>query len=78
MNYIDGRPVSFDRSIVILIEPHVSGTGTLVTLGPVEQPRDLHLVEEYTTVRTEVTMSVMDRALRRLRQDRGDGNDAPF
>ena len=78
LNYIDGRPVSFDRASVILIEPHVSGAGTLVTLGPIERPRDLHVAEEYAMVRTEVTMSVMDRVVRRLERDRASGDGAPF
>lgn len=77
-NYADGRPVSFDRHTVILIEPHESGTGTLVTLGPIERSRDLHLAESYAEVRKEVTMSVIDRAMRDMHIDRESGNGVPF
>jgi ribosomal protein L14 len=78
LHHVDGRPVSFDRTSVILIEPHVSGVGSLVTLGPIERPRDLHVSEEYAMIRTEVTMSVMDRVMRSMDEDREAGRGVPF
>ena len=64
MHHADGRPVSFDRHTILLIEPHESGTGTLVTVGSAERSRDLHLREDYAHVHEEATMSLIDRAVR--------------
>jgi len=64
LHYIDGRPVMFERNTVLLIEPHVSGSGTFLRLGPIERPTEIHVREEYDFVKTEVTMSAMDRGIR--------------
>ncbi len=68
MHQADGRPISFRRQMVMLIEPHPSGTGTLVVLGLDDYPRELHLSANYSEVRREVTMSDMERALRCLQE----------
>ncbi len=69
-HHVDGRPVTFDRETVILMEPHFSGEGTLVRLGAAERAHDMHLSESYDHVRTEVTLSQTDRVLRMLKQQR--------
>lgn len=57
----DGRPVSFENHLVLIMEPHDSGTGTFVRLGPPERTHDLHLTEDYASVKREVTKTWVER-----------------
>ena len=63
-HYADGRPVSFAPHMVIHAEPHLSGSGTAVTLGPSERPREMHLRESYEKVMAEIRMTDIERAMR--------------
>lgn len=63
-HHVDDRPVAFERRSVLLLEPHMSGAGTFVRVGPVEHPRDMHLRENYAEIKAEVTMSSTELFLR--------------
>lgn len=57
LHHKDGRPFSFDQTTVQFIEPHESGEGSLLVLGPKAIPREVHTAEEYEAVRKEVLQS---------------------
>jgi hypothetical protein len=61
LHHKDGRPFSFDRTTVQFIQPHESGEGSLLVLGPKAIPRVVHVAEEYEAVRKEVLQSDFDR-----------------
>lgn len=75
-HHVDNRPVAFEKSSVLLMEPHESGSGTFVRLGPIEHPRDMHLREDFELVSAEVKMSTMDRIMRSIAED--PENRVPF
>ncbi|WP_242183036.1 hypothetical protein [Sphingomonas sp. CARO-RG-8B-R24-01] len=61
LHHKDGRPFSFDRTTVRFIEPHETGEGSLLVLGPKAGPRSVHVAEDYDAVRKEVLQSDWDR-----------------
>lgn len=67
-HHSDGRPVMIDRESVSLMEPHISGAGTFLMIGSPERPHEMHLREDYETVKGKVTETVFERALARLRE----------
>lgn len=66
--YFDGRKVSFDREKVVQIEPHQSGSGTLVRLLVADNMLEMHLSEEYAYLQVRISESSWDRMTRRSKE----------
>lgn len=62
-HYHDGRPVSFDRRKVVHLEPHESGSGTLVNIAFEGGSRAMHLREDYEFLKTRLAEDWIDRAV---------------
>jgi len=77
-HHIDNRPVTIERTSVLLMEPHISGSGTLMRVGPIERPYEFHLRDEYEFVKAEVLMSSISRAARSFLQNRAEGTTPSF
>lgn len=65
-HYHDGRPVSFDRTKVIHLEPHESGSGTFVRLGFEGGSQAMHLQEDYEFLKARFAESSWDRVISRV------------
>lgn len=80
-HYHDGRPVSFDRTKVIHLEPHESGSGTFVRVAFEGGSQAMHLQEDYEFLKEKLAESSWDRAIAgandRLK-DREDADRVPF
>lgn len=63
-HHSDGRPVSFARQTVLLVEPHESGNGTRLRLGPTDRTIDLHVREDYAAVMKELNLTTLERIMR--------------
>ena len=74
-HYHDGRPVSFDRTTVIHLEPHESGSGTFVRVAFEGGSTGMHLREEYEFLKVRLAEGEFDRAIRELREE-GPGENA--
>lgn len=72
----DGRPVSFDRSKVIHLEPHESGSGSVVRIAYEGGSTSMHLREDYEFLKVRLSEGLFDRAMRQLEEEGADGT--PF
>lgn len=80
-HYHDGRPVSFDRKKVILLEPHESGSGTFVRLAYEGGSHAMHLREDYDFLKQRLAESSWDRAAAGaldILKGREDADKVPF
>jgi len=62
-HYHDGRPVSFDRTKVIHLEPHESGAGTFIRLAYEGGSHAMHLQEDYDFLKQRLAESSWDRVI---------------
>ena len=67
-----GERVTLDKGAISFYGPHPSGSGTHMVVGPVGSGMELHLADNYPQVRHELTMSIVDRAVRSMRSSRHD------
>jgi len=75
-HYHDGRPVSFDRTKVIHLEPHESGAGSFVRIAYEGGTTGMHLREDYEFLKARLSEGLFDRAMRQLEEEGADGS--PF
>lgn len=74
-HYHDGRPVSFDRTKVIQLEPHESGTGTFVRIAYEGGTTAMHLREDYEYLKERLPDSQITRVMRERAEKRGESFD---
>lgn len=74
-HYHDGRPVSFDRTKVIHLEPHESGSGSFVRIGYEGGSTEMHLREEYHYLRDRLSDGQTTRIMRNMAEERGQPFD---
>lgn len=75
-HYHDGRPVSFDRTKVIHLEPHESGAGSFVRIAYEGGTTSMHLLEEYEFLKARLADGKMTRIFREKAERRGEVFDS--
>lgn len=67
-----GERVTLDKGAISFYGPHPSGNGTHMVVGPMGSGMELHLADDYSQVRHELTMSIVDRTVRHMRKSEHD------